>query len=110
MKEVVETPEWKEYIDKQLLTENVRYGEEFRDFLQKTQNAFAAILREVGRYQVALTAAAGMPACARGLPRFRVVSSCLSALYTYGPSRAELPVLGRPARSRVLPAHHRRAS
>ena len=48
MKKVVATPEWKEYIDKQLLTENVLYGEDFRAFLQKTQSTFADILRQSG--------------------------------------------------------------
>jgi putative tricarboxylic transport membrane protein len=48
IKKVVQTPEWKAYVEKQLLTENVMYGEEFRAFLQKTQNAFAEILRKQG--------------------------------------------------------------
>jgi putative tricarboxylic transport membrane protein len=48
MKKVVETPEWAEYIKKNSLTENVRYGEEFATFLDTTQNAFAKILREQG--------------------------------------------------------------
>jgi putative tricarboxylic transport membrane protein len=48
MKKVVETPEWTEYIKKNSLTENVRYGSEFSDFLQNTQNTFAEILRESG--------------------------------------------------------------
>jgi putative tricarboxylic transport membrane protein len=48
VKKVVETPEWKAYVEKQLLTENVMYGEDFRDFLKKTQDAFAAILRKSG--------------------------------------------------------------
>ena len=48
MRKVVATPEWKAYIDKQLLTENVLYGEDFRAFLQKTQSAFADILRKSG--------------------------------------------------------------
>jgi len=48
MKKVVKTPEWRAYIDKQLLTENVLYGEDFRAFLQKTQNTFAGILRKSG--------------------------------------------------------------
>jgi len=48
MKKVVQTPEWKAYIDKQLLTENVLYGEDFRSFLQKTQGTFADILRKSG--------------------------------------------------------------
>jgi len=48
MKKVVETPEWKEYIEKNSLTENVRYGDEFAAFLENTQNTFAEILREQG--------------------------------------------------------------
>lgn len=48
MKKVVQTPEWKAYIDKQLLTENVLYGEDFRDFLKRTQGVFADILRKSG--------------------------------------------------------------
>ena len=48
MKKVVQTPEWKDYIDKQLLTENVLYGEDFRAFLVKTQGTFADILRKSG--------------------------------------------------------------
>jgi len=48
VKKVVETPEWKEYIDKQMLTENVLYGEDFRAFLQKTQGTFADILKKSG--------------------------------------------------------------
>jgi len=48
MKKVVQTPEWKAFIDKQLLTENVLYGEDFRAFLQKTQGSFAEILKKSG--------------------------------------------------------------
>ena len=48
VKKIVATPEWKAYVDKQLLTENVVYGEEFRTFLKKTQDTFAAILRKSG--------------------------------------------------------------
>ena len=48
VKKVVQTPEWKEYIDKQLLTEHVLYGEDFRAFLQKTQGTFAEILKKSG--------------------------------------------------------------
>lgn len=51
VKKVVETPEWKAYIEKQLLTENVMYGEDFRGFLKHTQDAFARILREKGAIQ-----------------------------------------------------------
>jgi putative tricarboxylic transport membrane protein len=48
MKKVVETPEWKDYIQNQILTENVKYGEDFRTFLAKTQDVFANTLREHG--------------------------------------------------------------
>lgn len=48
VKKVVETPEWAAYIDKNSLTENVRYGDDFFEFLQNTQNTFAEILRESG--------------------------------------------------------------
>jgi putative tricarboxylic transport membrane protein len=48
MKKVVVTPEWKAFVDKQLLTENVLYGEDFRAFLVKTQNTFADILKKSG--------------------------------------------------------------
>jgi len=48
MKKVVATPEWKDYIDKQVLTENILYGEDFRAFLGKTQGVFADILRKSG--------------------------------------------------------------
>jgi putative tricarboxylic transport membrane protein len=48
VKKIVQTPEWKAYIEKQLLTENVLYGEEFRAYLQKTQSTFADILRKQG--------------------------------------------------------------
>jgi putative tricarboxylic transport membrane protein len=48
MKKVVQTPEWKAYIDKNLLTENVLYGEELNGFLKKTQGAFATILKKSG--------------------------------------------------------------
>jgi putative tricarboxylic transport membrane protein len=48
MKKVVETPEWQQYIETNLLTENIRYGEDFRTFLAETQGAFEEILREQG--------------------------------------------------------------
>jgi putative tricarboxylic transport membrane protein len=48
MKKVVQTPEWKAYIEKNLLTENVLYGEDFRAFLAKTQGVFGDILRKSG--------------------------------------------------------------
>jgi putative tricarboxylic transport membrane protein len=48
MKKVVETPEWKAYIEKNVLTENVLYAEDFRAFLKKTQGTFGDILRKQG--------------------------------------------------------------
>lgn len=48
VKKVIATPEWKEYIEKNSLTENVKYGEDFAAFLEQTQNTFAEILRETG--------------------------------------------------------------
>jgi putative tricarboxylic transport membrane protein len=48
MKKVVETPEWKAYIEKNLLAENLLYGEDFRAFLDKTQGTFRDILKKSG--------------------------------------------------------------
>jgi putative tricarboxylic transport membrane protein len=48
MKKIVETPEWATYISSNMLTENIKYGEDFRSFLDKSQNGFAEILREQG--------------------------------------------------------------
>ncbi|WP_081749819.1 Bug family tripartite tricarboxylate transporter substrate binding protein [Roseivivax marinus] len=48
MKEVVETPEWSEYIESNTLTPTVLYGEEFATFLSNTKNGFETVLRNVG--------------------------------------------------------------
>ncbi len=48
MKKVVETPEWKAYLDTNQLTENIKYGEDFRSFLIETQAGFGEVLRSVG--------------------------------------------------------------
>lgn len=48
MQKVVETPEWGAYIDNNLLTENVRYGDDFFDFLLNVRDNFEQILREEG--------------------------------------------------------------
>jgi putative tricarboxylic transport membrane protein len=48
MKKIVETPEWQEYITSNNLTENIRYGEDFRTFLAQTSGTFEEILREQG--------------------------------------------------------------
>lgn len=51
MQRVVETPEWDAYIENNTLTPTVLYGEEFRTFLNNTQNGFAEVLRSVGAIQ-----------------------------------------------------------
>jgi putative tricarboxylic transport membrane protein len=48
IKKVVQTPEWRDYVEKQILTEQVLYGEDFRGFLKSTQDVFAATLRDHG--------------------------------------------------------------
>jgi len=48
VRQVVQTPEWKSYVERQLLTENVLYGEDFRQFLRETSATFERILREEG--------------------------------------------------------------
>lgn len=48
IREVVETPEWNDYITSNQLTENVQYGEDFEQTLLETQENFARILREQG--------------------------------------------------------------
>jgi putative tricarboxylic transport membrane protein len=51
MQQVVETPEWAEYIATNTLTPTVLYGEEFRAFLDRTQTGFGEVLRSVGAIQ-----------------------------------------------------------
>ncbi|MHA6345358.1 Bug family tripartite tricarboxylate transporter substrate binding protein [Roseivivax sp. CAU 1761] len=48
MKQVVETPEWAEYIESNTLTPTVKYGDEFGTFLSNTKNGFETVLRNVG--------------------------------------------------------------
>ncbi|MCV2491163.1 tripartite tricarboxylate transporter substrate-binding protein [Geodermatophilus sp. YIM 151500] len=48
MTQVVETPEWREYIEGNYLTEDIRWGEEFAAYLQETQSQFEEILTEAG--------------------------------------------------------------
>lgn len=48
MQQVVETPEWGEYISGNTLTPTVLYGDEFRSFLVDTKNGFETVLRDVG--------------------------------------------------------------
>ena len=47
MKKVVETP-WQQYLESNNLTENIRYGDDFRAFLEETSGTFEEILREQG--------------------------------------------------------------
>ncbi|GGW67537.1 Bug family tripartite tricarboxylate transporter substrate binding protein [Vreelandella hamiltonii] len=46
--EVVETPEWREYVEANFLTENVLMGDDFTDFLETSINNFRTILAETG--------------------------------------------------------------
>jgi putative tricarboxylic transport membrane protein len=48
MQQVVETPEWAEYIATNTLTPTVIYGEDFRTFLTNTMGGFEEVLRSVG--------------------------------------------------------------
>lgn len=48
MKTVVETPEWKEYIESNYLTEDVRWGGDFATFLTETSAEFKRVLTEKG--------------------------------------------------------------
>ncbi len=48
IRKAVETPEWQAYIANNQLTQNIKYGDEFAEFLATTQDGFATILREQG--------------------------------------------------------------
>lgn len=48
MEQVVETEEWQQYIDENYLTEDLRWGEDFEQFLTETQDQFRTILEEQG--------------------------------------------------------------
>ena len=48
MKEVVETPEWQEYLDSNYLTENIAWGQDFFDVVGGTTDDFEKVLTEVG--------------------------------------------------------------
>lgn len=48
MKKVVETPEWRDYIEKNQLVEDVAWGQDFEDSLAETSGTFESILREQG--------------------------------------------------------------
>lgn len=48
MKEVVETPEWQEYIDSNYLAEKILWGDDFTASLEETVTEFETILEEAG--------------------------------------------------------------
>lgn len=51
VQKIVETPEWTDYVESNVLTENILYGEDFREWVGATQQTFAEILREHGAIQ-----------------------------------------------------------
>lgn len=48
MRFVVTTPEWDAYLDDNLLTADIRFGQDFKDFLANTVERFQTILRDAG--------------------------------------------------------------
>jgi putative tricarboxylic transport membrane protein len=48
MQKVVQTPEWREYVASNHLSEDVRWGADFSAYLTETQNEFRRILTEQG--------------------------------------------------------------
>ncbi len=48
MQQVVETEEWQNYIEENYLTEDLRWGEDFEEYLVETQEQFREILEEQG--------------------------------------------------------------
>jgi putative tricarboxylic transport membrane protein len=48
MKQVVETDAWKTYIEDNHLTEDIRWGDEFGEYLVETQEQFRQILEDAG--------------------------------------------------------------
>jgi putative tricarboxylic transport membrane protein len=48
MKEVVETPEWQEYIESNYLTEELAWGGDFEASLKETVTEFETTLEEAG--------------------------------------------------------------
>jgi putative tricarboxylic transport membrane protein len=51
MKKVAETPEWKDFIEKNHLTEYILYGDEFKEYLKDTSKKFEKALKEAGAIQ-----------------------------------------------------------
>jgi putative tricarboxylic transport membrane protein len=48
MEQVVETEEWKAYIEDNYLTEDIRWGDDFASYLTETQDQFRTILEDAG--------------------------------------------------------------
>lgn len=48
IEKVVRTPEWQNYLDANFLTEALRYGDDFQDFLIAQSGVFEEMLREFG--------------------------------------------------------------
>ncbi|WP_163269463.1 Bug family tripartite tricarboxylate transporter substrate binding protein [Chelativorans alearense] len=48
VEKIVETPEWDKYIETNLLTENIKYGDDFATFLKNAQDGFEKVLRAQG--------------------------------------------------------------
>ena len=48
MQEVVETPEWQDYLDENYLLKDEKWGEDFTAYLDDTQAAFEEQLTELG--------------------------------------------------------------
>jgi putative tricarboxylic transport membrane protein len=47
IKQVVNTPEWQNYLAANLLTEDLRFGDDFHDYLVATSSTFSEVLREL---------------------------------------------------------------
>lgn len=45
---MVDTPEWKESVDRNRWKENFLTGDEFEAFIEKEQEAISALLKELG--------------------------------------------------------------
>ena len=48
MKEVAETPEWQQYVEDNMLSEHILYGDDFTEYLKETNDMFEAMMKELG--------------------------------------------------------------
>jgi tripartite-type tricarboxylate transporter receptor subunit TctC len=48
MKQVVETEAWQQYLDENYLVEDVRWGEDFEEYLGQLQSEFEKELTDLG--------------------------------------------------------------